>query len=183
MITTRITEQNVDGVLKNLKTTNERVRVALGVGLARGLLIAVGVAQVKYLSGPRPGVLDVVTTRLRGSITSEVTVNDNEITGRIGSNIPYAAYHEFGFHGVVSVRAHSRVTSLQISNGTARIMHHGGSKRLAKQLKRGDVAGVTFVKGHNRQVDYAGRPFLKPALEETDIAGEINKELKNLSNG
>ena len=176
----------MDGVLQNLKTTEDRVRGALGDrSFQRGLQLAAGVAQVNYMSGPRPSVLDVVTGRFRQSIVTEVEVDNNEITGRIGSNLPYAAYHEFGFHGVENVSAHSRVTELAVHKGKAGagvFIVQRGTKKLSRSQKTG-FAGVTFVKAHSRKVDYAGRPYLRPALEDTDIAGEINTELGKLSNG
>lgn len=185
MIAVRITEKNVDNVLQNLKTTEDRLRRALGVGLSRGLQIAAGVAQKNYLSGPRPSVLDVVTTRLRGSIVTEVDVSNNVITGRIGSNVPYAAYHEFGFHGVENVKSHLRVASLEIARknklGTVFLVQRGGSKRLAKSLKRYDITNITGVRAHTRKIDYDGRPYLRPALEDTDIGGEITKQLQKLN--
>ena len=183
MLNIIVKENGREAVVKNLSTTDDRVRTALGVGLARGLLIAVGVAQVSYLTGPRPEKLSTVTTRLRNSLTAEVSINNNLITGRIGTNVPYGARWEFGFHGVEHVKAHTRVTSLEISNGTVRIVHEGGSKKMARKLKRNDIAGVTFVRAHDRKIDSAGKPFLQPALAATDIGGEINKELKKVANG
>jgi phage gpG-like protein len=180
MIQIRVTEKNVDGVLENLKTTEDRVRGALAVGLSRGLQITAGVAQVNYLSGPRPEKLQSKTARLYNSIVTEVDVSNNEITGRIGSNLPYAGYHEFGFHGVEIVGAHTRVTHRV--NGIGQVLR--GGKKLARKQKAG-FAGVTFVKQYKREVDYAGRPFLRPALEQTkaQIAESINTELKKISNG
>jgi phage gpG-like protein len=182
MIKVTITEKNADKVLTSLKSTDERLMTAIGVGLARGLLIAVGVSQAEYLTGPRPERLEVVTSRLRGSIQSEVEVSNNAIIGRMGSNVPYAAYHEFGYHGVEQVKAHNRVSSLQISNGTVRIVHEGGTKQMAKQLRKNDIVAFTQVKAHARKVDYDGRPYLRPALAQTDIGSEIDKEIKKVAN-
>ncbi len=39
------------------------------------------------------------------------------------------------------------------------------------------------VRAHNRNVDYAGRPYIRPALEASldAITGEINGELQKVS--
>lgn len=178
MITVRIKEDGVEKVIANVNATVERVRQALGAGLSIGLQLAAGVAQVDYLSGPRPGVLDVVTTRLRNSIVTEVEDDGNVISGRIGTNIPYAAFHEFGFHGVEHVGSFTRVTHRV--NGLGHVLH--GGKKAAKRQKAG-FAGVTFVRAHDRKIDYDGRPYIRPALAGVDIGGKMTTELKKISNG
>jgi phage gpG-like protein len=55
---------------------------------------AVGTSRQKYLSG-RPG-LNVVTGRLRSSINYRVTNRDHGFQLDVGTNVPYAAVHEFG---------------------------------------------------------------------------------------
>jgi phage gpG-like protein len=61
----------------------------------------------------------------------------------VGTNIEYGAYHEFGFHGRVQVQAHARHT------------------------KTADA----LVRAHGRNVNYAGRPFMRPALDDTFQSG------------
>jgi len=41
----------------------------------------------------------VLTGRLRTSITHQVTEEGNEVVGRVGTDVPYAARLEFGFFG------------------------------------------------------------------------------------
>jgi hypothetical protein len=57
--------------------------------------------------------------------------------GRVTSNLEYAAFIEFGFHGSEKVRAHTRETKL------------------------GNIANV---RAHERLVDYAGKPYARPGL-------------------
>ena len=52
----------------------------------------VGPSREKYLSGPRPEKIGVVSGDLRRSVNYKV--NDNRVV--IGSNLPYAAIQEFG---------------------------------------------------------------------------------------
>ena len=61
-----------------------------------GLMLAGWVKQNR-LSGPRPQFLGVVTGRLRSSITAgEPEQSGNQYTEKIGTNVEYAAIHEFG---------------------------------------------------------------------------------------
>ena len=59
-------------------------------------------------------VLKVRTNNLRGSIHQEVIRDSNGIVGRVGTNVEYAAFHEYAFKKElkepkqVVVRAHTR---------------------------------------------------------------------------
>lgn len=50
----------------------------------------------KYLSGPRPEKLGRVTGRLASSIKFLIDEAADSVTIRFGSDVPYAAIHEFG---------------------------------------------------------------------------------------
>lgn len=199
MFLIKITEKNASGVAAKIATVPERLQNAIATGLQRGLLEAARVTQMEFLSGPRPSKLDAVTTRLRNSIVTEVTQTANTIIGREGTNVPYAAIHEFGFHGVVNVKAFTRVTDQSFAGaktsdtyadsvrGTRKsIFNDKGEfqgfaesrKRAAGRQRTGSV-GIQFVKAHTRRVDYAGKPFIRPAIEQSMplILGEINKEV------
>lgn len=192
------------------------VDVACARGLARGLLYAVGLAQRNYLSGPRPQRLDVRTRRLRDSVTAEVEINrtvralewlrsggtsevrgDGQITGRIGTNVEYAAFHEFGFYGIVHVGAHSRVLSTSDVSGNkidqrGRFVDRAGNfigyksshgKAAAKSSSKAAFVFQSQVKAYERHVNYAGRPYLRPALEAAlpEIKQEVRNELRAIS--
>jgi len=201
-------------VIKRIESLPGRLDQELASGLQRGLLYAVGVAQRQYLSGPRPGKLDIVTRRLRDSIVSEVEVDkvligleysraggtqqrfsgSGNIVGRMGSNVQYAAYHEFGFHGTVNVKAHTRVTRQTVEVGkrgefgkdvelvdtrkTTKSKSgdaYRESRKSASSRQKSGFVAVGFVKTHSRRVDYAGRPYVRPALE--DSMNVISREL------
>ncbi len=74
----------------------------------------VGHIQRKYLSfskgGPaQPDGLRVQTGLLRGSIRASATrVSGGNLISGIGSNVKYAAVHEFGFDGQVQVKSFAR---------------------------------------------------------------------------
>ena len=204
-------------VIKALQGLPGEVDFAVARGLDRGLQGAVTTAQRRYLSGPRPGKLDVVTRRLLNSITQEVlidrqvvavewlrgkttavTTGSGDIRGRIGTNVPYAAFHEFGFHGVVHVSAHARSVSLDVTgkriderraikDATGALIgykdtHAGAAK---KSSSKAAFVFTGQVRAHDRNVNYDGRPYLKPALAESleQITGEINAELKAINPG
>lgn len=68
--------------------------------------------QRNYLTGQS---LKVRTNRLRGSIArnhpetrSRVETSAAAVYAYVGTNVKYAAVHEYGFDGVVTVKAHSR---------------------------------------------------------------------------
>lgn len=206
-------------VVKSLDTTDARITGAVATGMARGLLVAVGVAQRKYLSGPRPSVLGVRTGRLRNAVAAEVqidrtvialerargggireiTAGSGHVIGRVGDNVTYAAFHEFGFKGLVNVKAHSRIVS-QLDVGGNKIdarrkLHDNKGNfigyresRGAADARTGGRAAFVFtqnVRAHPRAMNYKGRPFIRPAVQESlgTIGREISKELKGVANG
>lgn len=81
-------------------------RIKNQLGLARSLArtmdtqnqYTVAVIQQRYMSGPTtPTTLSVRTNRLRGSIRATATaVTPGGLVSAIGSNVVYAAIHEFG---------------------------------------------------------------------------------------
>ncbi len=101
-------------------------------------------------------VLHVRTGTLRSSIHSEVQDDPDSITGIAGTNVPYAAIHEYGFQGVQTVKESLRTIT----------------KAFGKDLK----SPVTFsVRAHSRNVNMPERSFLRSALREME--GQIKTSL------
>jgi len=194
-----IRRPNTTLVLKQLAELKPQILKAGERGLRRGLLGTVAMSQRSYLSGPRPLRLDVRTARLRNSISAETKIVPGKgVVGTIGSNVKYAALHEFGFRGGTGVRGHTRVTKQLNSKGEAidsrrhfreRSFTPGepgkfiGFRDSRKQAQRGVAANqVQFVKAHTRKLNYAGRPFLSTALKRMQpiILDEIAKELAKI---
>lgn len=99
-------------------------------------------ARVKAkLSGE---VLHVRTGTLRRSINRELREEGGTILGIVGTNVSYAAAHEYGFDGEVTVKAHLRRAA--------------GAKRKAM--------AATPVREHTRRMVLPERSFLRSALEE-----------------
>lgn len=164
---------------------------AIGRGLRRGLEYTRSIVQREYLQGPRPTRLGERSTRLRQSITTGVTSTSDHVQGRIGTNVEYAAFHEFGFHGIQNVRAHTRVVGFKkppknlgklrgaIHDSEGRFV--GYKRTLSQVAARRPSAGAVMqhVSAHTRKVNYRGRPFIRPALVrcEKQIADEVLREV------
>ena len=65
-------------------------------------LRTVATSKEKYLSGPRPERLGVVTGRLRASMTYKVLQENKMYRIIVGTDVPYGQYHE---HGTDKIRA------------------------------------------------------------------------------
>ena len=158
-------------------------RKAASDALGRGLELVRSLAQREYLSGPRPSRLGVVTTRLRNSISWRVTeTRDGGIVGRIGTTVPYGRFHEFGYHGTQQVSGHTRVVALrtrkgnefrgdtltrlrgEIRDGDGNLVGYKRGLKSVSSSRRVGLALIAYVRPHTRQVDYRGRPYLRPAL-------------------
>ena len=187
-------------VIRELETLDARAEAANARGLDLGLIETITIAQNEYLGGPRPLRLGEVTGRLRRSLAEEVQVVPGRgVVGRVGTTVPYGAFHEFGFSGTEHVRAHRRVLKVMTTTGKTievrtPILDPSGKRvgwktgtavaverALSKGLGKGMTTRVAFVKPHDRQVHYVGRPFLGPALAQNanrirdHIANELGK--------
>jgi phage gpG-like protein len=102
-------------------------------------------------------VLKVRTGTLRRSINYQVAVTPISTMASVGTNLSYAAIHEYGFRGVVNVRAHLR---------------------LAKTVFGRELAtpAVQHVGAHSRRVNIPARSFLRSALK--DLKPEIVAQLE-----
>jgi len=201
---------NISVAVKGLGSLDANTLPAAARGLQAGLDHARGVAMRKFLSGPRPDVLDVVTTRLRGSISTAVKIENGTVRGSIGSNLVYAPVHEFGLvgHAPVRVKAHLRaedadgyaVEKIKVDKKgrrSSKLYRFGADGSIVgyKQtlLKLAASTGAIFNIG--AQVDvihrgetwrkkfkYKGRPFLRPAIEQSSeqIGRYIRRELAAL---
>ncbi len=110
---------------------------------------AVGTTQKDYLSGPRPTKLGTVTNRLRSSITTKTETSGNVIETSVGTNVKYAAIHEFG--------GQIQATPSMYGFFWAKFYESKDVKwkRMALGLKR---------KGH---INIPARPFLRPGVMDS----------------
>jgi HK97 gp10 family phage protein len=136
----------------------ESVRNRLSKEVERLAIKMVGVVKTDYLSGQS---LKVKTGHLRGSINEKTTSTGDSVTAVVGPNMEkakYAAYHEFGFHGTETVKAHLRtITSV-----------------FGRSITPTQIA----VRSFSRTIDYNGHPFMRPALDQ--MKPEILESMKSV---
>lgn len=149
-------------VVVKLRSLPETMRLRLKREVTRQALDLKDYVVQQKLSGQ---VLHRITGTLAASINTQVAEEPGGVVGRVGvlgKAVKYAAYHEYGFHGPVSVKAHLR--SMTMAWGRPMKNPHEVS-----------------VRQHQRELDYAGNPFLRPALEEkraqieAGIAGAVRE--------
>lgn len=106
-----------------------------------------------YLTGQ---VLKVRTDRLRGSISrnhkdtrSHLETTPTSAYAIVGTNVEYAAVHEYGFDGNVTIKAHTR-------RAPAR---RGAAKRGKKA-----ATGIANVRSFTRHMRMPKRAYLAPAF-------------------
>jgi len=187
MIIIRIKETGLEKAQDSVKQLLPRILTGAEIGLNRGLQHAVGVSQRKYFTdyvnntranrrfiGPVSPLLRNQTRTLRNSITHSTRLDRGaeKVVGAIGTNVVYGRIHELGFRGTVSVAAHSR--RVRDINWTA-----GGGRETDDNFTSQEV------KAHTRWMNYAGRPYLRPAVRDSipiiireirkGIAQEVNR--------
>jgi phage gpG-like protein len=88
--------------IAQLQTLPQRTLNAIARAMDQENQLTIGEIKTKHLTGNGPFPVDEhrlgrVTGRLRGSINaSESQINGNQVDSSIGSNVKYAAIHEFG---------------------------------------------------------------------------------------
>ena len=101
-------------------------------------------------------VLKSRTGSLRSSIDLTVDQSGGAIAANVFSDSPYAAVHEYGFAGTISVRASLR--------------------RITKAFGRPIAEKTINVRAYDRRVDLPERSFLRSAPE--DMAPVIREEVQ-----
>ena len=125
------------------------------------------------LTAAGPKFLNVQSGRLRRSIrASAATVSGNAVRSIIGSNVRYAAIHEFGFNGQENVRAHER-----------RVFRHLNLRTGGRLKRRVDTGGRIQVRGFARRMNMPARASIRTGIAECAqnygprLAGLIRLEL------
>lgn len=93
-------------------------------------------------------VLKVKSGQLRRSVTFKVKNTPAGPTGEVGTNLPYAKAHEFGFKGTVDIKSHLRMVK----------------QAWGKPITPTQVA----VSPHQRKVNMPERSFMRTALKEME---------------
>jgi phage gpG-like protein len=144
---------------RNLQETYRRMSAAINPAL-RAQLEEIGVELSAYIKAEKLSgqVLKTRTGTLRRSITHKVHEKGRYAnTLEVGTNVEYAAIHEFGFKGTVRVPSHDRVVTMAFG----------------KPLKEPVTANV---RAHNRHVEMPERSFLRSSV--ADHRDEIRTALR-----
>lgn len=156
-------------LVAQLSTAIEKIRGSMIKSISRLTLELTKHVKEDKLSGQ---VLNVRTGgRLRRSIHNTIQSDPEQVVGKVGTDVVYAAFHEYGFHGTESVRAYTRRTLTQMKD--ARRMNP--AKYISK--RQGEIQ----VKAHTRQVNYPEHSFLRSALK--DMEPYIKQQLVEAANG
>jgi phage gpG-like protein len=132
-------------------------------------------AEVKQkLSGE---VLHTVTGTLRRSINYSVLQDLSSVVASVGTNVVYAAAHEYGFTGNVTVRAHIRRSKARMLQATKQYVNKFGvvSTHVAQTGKFGKKSGDIQVVSFTRAMNMPERSYLRSSLRES--SGNIRQEL------
>ena len=117
-------------------------------------------------------VLKNQTGTLRRKINQQVVSDEHAVVGKVGVKISYAAAHEFGFDGVVTVQAHLRRCKAQMA-AALRTRKDGSTYHSNK----GKGSGEIQVRSFSRHMHLPERSFLRSALRE--MAPEIQEGIAN----
>ena len=154
-----IVTMKAESFLARLAGTHDRLKQMLRVTVQRLAIEAQGKVKGDKLTGQ---VLHVRSGTLRRSINQKVIETETGVFGQIGTNVKYAAIHEYGFDGIENVSAHVRRSALQFS---------------AKRSQRvGKSAGTINVRAHTRHMVMPKRSFLVSTLQDMKV--EIQTSLR-----
>jgi phage gpG-like protein len=122
---------------------------------AEGQSLVAYIRTHKFINGPTKGknnskLLHHRTGRLQDSIKATSTQSSGSINTTIGTNVEYAAVHEYGFSGEVTVKEHLRMIKQAFG-------------RAIKPVQ-------ATVREHARMVNIPERSFLRSSLKENEKA-------------
>jgi phage gpG-like protein len=143
-------------ILKGLTQIPRRMALAIAANLNKQNELTVSHIQRTKLSARGPRTLGVRTNVLRRSIrASRATVQGNQISSSIGSNVEYLGVHEFGFNGdqqVSSFVRREKRRDVRLGSGL-------GNRKLVAQ-------GVAYVRAHTRRVKLPERAPVRTGIQE-----------------
>lgn len=142
-------------VVANLRRFDAAARGEIQKGIGRITIKLLTRVKAQKLSGQ---ALNVRTGRLRRSITQRIESSADEISGIVGTNVDYAAIHEYGFKGAVTVKQHLRLVK----------------EAFGRPLKSPVWSTVST---HTKNVSLPERSFLRSALADMKNTGAIEAEI------
>lgn len=165
---------NADAVAENLAAMGQ----AMTDGIARALdyenEMSVGQIQAIKLSRRGPTTLGVISNRLRSSVrpTRAIVVSGN-VDSSIGSNVIYAAVHEYGIDQMVAVPAHTRKVTVALRGGST---FNAKTGRIKKNKPGRVQTGVASVGTYSMHMHFPARRYIGSTVEsrKDDYVASIN---------
>ncbi len=136
-----------------------------------------GASFQPWQKNKRNGTILVKTGLLRSATTFATSPG----MVRVSNATPYAAAHNMGFHGTVSVRQHTRRLMTTKSVETGRLTKSGKMRlKTVHTLKN-----ISFVKAHTRNMNLPKRQFMPGSMNDSPILynayrREVERKLKSI---
>ncbi len=160
---------STEALLARLKNIPVKMRRALVTAVTRLSVETQRKVMVEKLSGQ---VLHVRTGTLRRSINREVTEEADGVFAIVGTNVRYAAIHEYG--GTILLKPRERTVHFKMNkDGT---LKQGFSKK-----KEATVSIKTAARSVGTYVNMPERSFLRSTM--TEMAPRIRTEIKRAALG
>lgn len=128
-------------ILAHVTDMPQSMMVDIAKGMQRTNLMLVSRIQAERLTGKGPFPVEehrlgIQSGRLRSSLNAgPVTIGNNKVEASIGSNVKYAAIHEFG--GVIHHEASVGTARLRTRNKRGTLMRQVGNPHLAVFARKG----------------------------------------------
>ena len=159
-------------IVAGLQTLPDQMVHAIALGMDKANQFAVGAIQKDHLTGqgpfpPEEHKLGIRTSRLRGSVyATTATVSGTTVTSSIGSNVIYAAIHEFG--GRVHHPARQVKTRLR-TDARGNLLRQLGNPKLAIFARASHKrAREVITQGKEYDVDIPERAPFRTGIAESD---------------
>lgn len=145
--------------------------------------MSVGQIQATKLSRRGPTTLGVISNRLRSSIRpARAVLSGGNFESSIGSNVSYAAVHEFGIDEDVAVRAHQRKVH-SVSLTTA--IFNPKTGKISKRKSSPSVTQLVSVKAFTRHMKIPARRYIASTVEsrQGDYVSALSQAVQSAWNG
>ena len=154
-----------DAVLVKFQGMESKVVSALRSVITRQAIELQAHVKADKLSGQ---VLHNSTGNLRTSINYKVLEVAGNISAAVGTNISYAAAHEYGFDGIVTVASFLRRNKEQMKAATYHYTNKAGDviTKTKTTGKFGRSSATTQVRSFQRHQHIQERSFLRSALAD-----------------
>ncbi len=160
-------DTNAEAIMARLRAAPPRMVAAIASALDLQNQLSVGIIDRERLSQRGPTTLGVVTNRLRGSIrASKAVANGTAITSAIGSNVVYAAVHEYGIDAMVTVREHTRKNPHAGKPGSAAVVTLDRKGHIIRRAARPPAPATVTIRAHQMHMKLPARAYIRGVLEQ-----------------